>query len=119
MALLRDGRALLLKVSLTPTAALFRAEIFDPKQLTWSASQAMTGVAHTAIALQDGRVLVMGEGASWIYDPRLNPPPTGQEGLGSPRLTIALAALAVVLALLVLVQLALARFLERRRPTPI
>ena len=120
IVLLHDGRALALKVTLNPTGALFRAEIFDPRTSSWSASPVGTGRAGSAVALKDGRVLVVGEGAGWIYDPAASPPPPpGQEGLGSSRLSLVLAAVAACLALLVLAQYVVTRLNERRRSRPV
>jgi Kelch motif protein len=120
ITLLGDGRAFLLKVALTRDAALFRAEIFDPATWSWSASPVMTGRADSAVAIHDGRILVVGEGGGWIYDPKASPPPPpGQEAFGSPSLSLVLAAVAAALALLVLAQYLIARLYERRRLKPV
>src|SRR5207245_7442533 len=74
ISLLGDGRALLLRISLTATAALFRAEIFDPRTSAWSASPVETGHADTIVGLADGRVLVIGDAGGWIYDPAAGRP---------------------------------------------
>ena len=117
LALLGDGRVLLLKSQ--PDRGLFRAEIFDPQTSSWSVTPALSGHPDTAVTLKDGRVFVTGAGAAWIYDPAASPPQPGQEGLGSPRLTLALAAIAALAALLVLGQFVVTRTLERRRSRPV
>jgi hypothetical protein len=111
-----DGRILLVKASLNPTNTVFRAEIFDPQKMRWTASTIVEGEPGALAALHDGRVITIGPTASWIYDPSAVPPPApGERGIGSPQATVVLGTVAGILALLVLIQYALAIAAERRR----
>jgi hypothetical protein len=109
-----DGRILLVKASLNPTHTVFRAEIFDPQNMRWTASTIVEGEPGALAALHDGRVITIGPTATWIYDPSAVPPPApGERGIGSPQATVVLGTVAGILALLVLIQYALARAAER------
>jgi Galactose oxidase, central domain/Kelch motif len=62
VALLHDGRVLLLGGSLRNGAAVATAEIFDPRHLSWSAAANMPEAlsSPTVTVLADGRVLATG-----------------------------------------------------------
>ncbi len=73
--LLQDGRVLLAggRASSNDTTDLGSAELFDPTTGRFSPTSAMTTAraVHSAVRLQDGRVLVLGGtgGAPELYDP--------------------------------------------------
>lgn len=100
--LLPDHRALAVKTGGRSDAPVFRGEIYDPATDRWIVTDIQQGRPDAAVALRDGRVLVLGGGSAWLYDASAFPvQSSGSDALNSPHLTVALAGV-ILLTLLVL-----------------